>query len=419
MKLALLTTRLFDEARSGGEICTARLAAALRDGQHEVVRIGRGPVGVAPGDVRIGPLVPAFDELPWAQRLLSVGQALAAGAPCTVHRLAAGGATQRAERALDARCGDGADAVIVDHLQAHVWLHGSAERLPRLLVMHNLESDGYLEQAHRLRLDMPAAMLRRCVLQRESRGLRRLEDEALARAAVVACLSEDDAHRLRERLPSGTRVPIEVLPGFPMAEPLPPPRPAPDGHRRIGLIGTWTWGPNRDALRWMLDEVLPRLPAACRVVIAGTGLDGLALPPGVQNLGRVEHARCLHADVDLLAVPSLHGSGVQEKAIEAIGTGRPVIASAHALRGLGALLPPQVHAARDADGFARLCAQVPLTSANAPDGPAHARSALALWVTARRMLYAAALARCLDALQAAGRSEEPSSRRRPSMRPAQ
>jgi len=112
--------------------------------------------------------------------------------------------------------------------------------------------------------------------------------------------------------------------------------------------------------------------------------------------------------VDVLAVPSLHGSGVQEKAIEAIGTGRPVIASAHALRGLGPLLPPQVHAASDANEFAQLCAQVPLATDIPPDCAAQAQSALAAWVASRQALYAAALGCCLHALHAARRSDAPS-----------
>jgi Glycosyl transferases group 1 len=404
MKLALLTTRLFDAPRSGGELCTARLAAALREGQHELLRIGRGPLAAGAGELSLGPLVPAFNELPWARRLASVGAALAAGAPITVHRLAAGGAARRLASAIEGHFGEGLDGMVVDHLQTQTWLHGCTRALPRLLVMHNLESDGYLHQARRVRLDGPAALLRRFVLRRESQGLRRLEVQALAQATAVACLSEDDALRLRALRPGGTNVPIEVLPGFPSAGPLPPPPPAADGRRRIGLIGTWTWGPNRDALRWMVEQVLPRLPPHCRLLVAGTGLDTMALPPRVHKLGRVASAAQFHAEVDLLAVPSLHGSGVQEKAIEAIGTGRPVVASVHALRGLGPLLPPQVHAASDADGFAQLCAQVPLGPDGFVDGRAPAHEALVRWVASRQALYAAALARCLCALRDAGRS---------------
>jgi hypothetical protein len=194
---------------------------------------------------------------------------------------------------------------------------------------------------------------------------------------------------------------ITVLPGFPCAGPLAPAEPAPDGLRRIGLIGTWTWAPNRDALDWMIGAVLPRLPAHCRLVLAGAGLDGIPLPPGVQSLGRVDHPGRLYAVADLLAIPSLHGSGVQEKAIEAIGTGRPVVASTHALRGLGPQLPPFVHEAGDASRFARLCAEVPLPAADDAVARADNHHALAAWVASRQALYTAALERCLSALRSA------------------
>jgi polysaccharide biosynthesis protein PslH len=123
----------------------------------------------------------------------------------------------------------------------------------------------------------------------------------------------------------------------------------------------------------------------------------MALPPGtaakVRLLGRVRHASELYAAADVVAVPSVLGSGVQEKAIEAIASGRPVVASGHALRGLGPGLPPQVHAADDAAAFARLCASVPA----APSGRAGevAQAALAEWAAARRRRYDLALRQAL------------------------
>lgn len=390
MRLALLTTRLFDAPRSGGEICTARLVDALRAGGHEIVRVGRGPGGTGVGDLTLGPLAPAFDELPWSRRLASVGAALAAGQACTVHRLAAGALPERAARTLADLALGGAEAVIVDHLQAFAWLRRGPPNLPLLLVMHNAESDDYARRADVAGTGLQGR-LQGLVLRREARHLRALEAEALAAAGAVACLSDEDARRLRRRLPHDAPVPVEVLPGFPTAPPVPPAAPEPDGSRRIGLIGTWTWGPNRDALRWMLETVLPQLPPHCRLVLAGSGLQGLPPHPRVLNLGRVESARQLHTAVDVLAVPSLHGTGVQEKAIEAIGTGRPVVASGHALRGLGPL-PPQVQVADSAADFARACAQP------APAGPG-AEAGRAAWAAARRARHAAALERCLRALQ--------------------
>ena len=390
MRIAFLTTRLFETPSSGGEICSARLADALRTAGHELVGLGRADHPAHTGqEIVLGPLGRPFDDLGRAEQLATLSASWLSGRACTVQRLVAGRAAHRAAQGLSQLQRDGLDLIVVDHLQSFALLRGLDELPPLMLVMHNVESAGYLERARRIDAHGPAGLLQRHVLRRESHRLRVLERLALDASAAVACLSEDDASHLRALIRGRSRAPaVEVLPGYP-ATPLAPPRPAGDGLQRIGLIGTWTWGPNRDALRWMLGEVLPRLPAHCRLVLAGTGLDGWTLPPRCESLGRVADARTLYEAVDLVAVPSLHGSGVQEKAIEATGSGRPVVATPHALRGLGPALPLHVHAAEGAAHFAQLCASVqPALDA----GPA-----LDAWASARRHRYAAALSRCLNA----------------------
>lgn len=395
MRIAFLTTRLVDVPTSGGEICSQRVVDGLRAAGHSLQLMGRADQPLRDGDAAVlGPLTRPFDELGPAAQAAALGAALLARRACTVQRLLGDGAGRRAARRLAALQTQGLDLLVVDHLQAHAWLHGLRKLPPVLLVMHNIESDGYLRRALRVRGDGPRAAAERWVLRREASRLRALELQALRAAAAVACLSSDDARRLQELLRGGAHRPaIEVLPGYPQQLSVPPAQPAADGLRRVGLIGTWTWGPNRDALQWMLREVLPRLPQQVRLVVAGHGLEGLALPPRVQSLGRVAQPGELYAAVDVVAVPSLHGSGVQEKAIEAAGSGRPVVATPHALRGLGPGLPLHVHAAEGAEHFARLCATVP--------APTDSAAALESWMAARRRRYAAALARCLQATQRA------------------
>lgn len=396
MRIAFLTSRLFDAPRSGGEIASARLIAALRAAGHELVCLGHADHRLRDESaIVLGRQQRPFDELGRGAQLAAVGAALLQGHACTVQRTLAGGMQRRAALALDALRGERLDMIVVDHLKTFALLRGQRTLPPLLLAMHNVESDGYLRRARRVTTGGAAGAVFRYVLRREAQCLRALELQALQASAAVACLSADDARRLREILRGAARQPaIEVLPGFPLA--IEPVRPAParsDGLRRIGLIGTWTWGPNRDALRWVLNEVLPQLPTHGRLVLAGTGLEGWTLPPRVRSLGRVAEARELYDAVDVVAVPSLHGTGVQEKAIEATASGRPVVATPHALRGLGPALPLHVHAAEGAAHFAGLCATVPLAF--------DTRAAIEAWAAARCQRYAAALARCLQATQRA------------------
>ncbi len=388
MKLLVLTTRLFGQPASGGELCTARLLAELRALGHQLQVVGRGEPPPDEAGLRwtsLGPLVGALADLPRRARWAALVAALLRHRALTVERQCAGGALRRARGLVDAALLAQVDAIVVDHLQALAWLPPAAAMPPRpiLLVMHNVESAGYGPTGRR------AADI---VLAREARLLRALEDAGLRRATAVACLSDDDAAVFRARTAAlALACAVEVLPGYALSPPVLPER-RDRGPRRIGLIGTWTWAANRRALRWVLDHVRPQLPASCELVLAGAGLDELESLPGVVKLGRVADTRAFYAGVDVLAIAALDGTGVQEKAIEAFGTGLPVVATGLALRGLHPL-PAGVSVADDAAAFARACA----AGKGAP-----ALASIEVWNHDRRQRYRAALERCLAPVQAGG-----------------
>jgi hypothetical protein len=135
--------------------------------------------------------------------------------------------------------------------------------------------------------------------------------------------------------------------------------------------------------------VMPHLPADCYLVLAGGGLERVPVPPRVLVLGRIADVAALYAAVDVVAIPSVRGSGVHEKAIEAIGAGLTVVATTHALRGLTSDLPAHVHVADSPEAFAQQCAQVAVQACG------NAADAGAPWVAQRAALYRQALDRCL------------------------
>lgn len=397
MRLLVLTTRLFDKPGSGGEICTARLLDGLREAGHEIVLAGRGDAALARRwantVIPVGDIERPFDEQPRLRRLYAVVSALSAGRPVTVHRQG-GAKTQALVAPLLASC----DAAIVDHLQVWPWLGAQCDK-PVMLVNHNVESDNYMRHSraanrgcHGNPSTRPAT---RFLMRREAYGLRAMELDALAHADVVACLSEGDAERLRRLAAMAkreVRARLAVLPGYPRTPRAEvPPRP-PRERPCIGLIGTWTWAPNRQGLRWLIDHVWPSIGHRAELVLAGGGLEGMALPPGTRVLGRVADAQAFYDAVDVIAVPSLSGSGVQEKAIEAIGTGLPVVATTHALRGLSEALPAQVRMADSPAAFAQACLDVPATAAT------QVRGLTETWSSRRRAEYTRVLGACMNTL---------------------
>jgi polysaccharide biosynthesis protein PslH len=397
MRILVLTTRLFGTPTSGGELCTARLLAALRDGGHEIVLVGRGNATEAavwtPQVVSLGCIVGPFDELSRWRSLAAVASALLGRRPITVSRQRVPLSAERLAGLLHL-----SDAVVVDHLQAWPWLRGIRSR-PVLLVNHNVESDNYMRQSlAEPEFDPGHAVsrwLRRHLMRREARGLQQLELEVLAQAQVLACLSEEDSERLSslaERARLDARARPAVLPGYPLAPPAHRRRVSGEALPSVGLLGTWTWAPNREGLRWFLARVWPAIAGRARLVLAGSGLDGLDLPAQARVMGRVAQVSDFYDAVDVVAVVSLSGSGVQEKAIEAVGTGAAVVATRHALRGLLQDLPPHVRIEDDPARFGQAC----LEAGRAPC--AQAFELTLQWASGRRDLYTRSVAACLSGL---------------------
>ena len=129
--------------------------------------------------------------------------------------------------------------------------------------------------------------------------------------------------------------------------------------------------------------------------VAGAGgetLDGA--PPGVRMRGRVPAVMPFLQRARVVAVPSVRGEGVQIKTLDAIASGRPVVATPIAARGIDEL-PPTVVVAEEPREFAAR-----LTEAAAAPGDPGAAQAARAWIEARRTGFERRVAEAVDALVA-------------------
>ena len=97
---------------------------------------------------------------------------------------------------------------------------------------------------------------------------------------------------------------------------------------------------NVESLAWFLTEVLPKA-AHVRVKIAGNVDTGLkAREPDLYEkhramfLGRVDDLAALYRNARLVLLPTISGTGLSIKAVEALSTGLPLLASPMAFRGM-------------------------------------------------------------------------------------
>jgi hypothetical protein len=223
------------------------------------------------------------------------------------------------------------DLTLIDHAQM-AW---AAPGGPHVYLAHNVEHQLYagLAQGHGWRARAG---------RREAATMRSVEARLCREARAVWTLTGDDARAFESM---GTRaLAFDVPVGAP---------PSPGGAEfDVGLLGTWTWQANAAGVEWFLRDVQPRLPGGVSVEIAGAGsLEVAGEAPNVRARGRVPDAVGFLQSARVIAVPSVAGGGLQIKTLDAIASGRPVVATPVALRGI-ADPPPTVTIATDAALFA-------------------------------------------------------------------
>lgn len=105
------------------------------------------------------------------------------------------------------------------------------------------------------------------------------------------------------------------------------------GHDVLLFVGDFTYGPNREGLRFLIEDVLPivwRRRPGVRLLVAGRGVPERSADARIEVLGFVEDLPSVYAQADAVAVPLLHGGGSPLKFVEALAYGLPVVATRHA-----------------------------------------------------------------------------------------
>jgi polysaccharide biosynthesis protein PslH len=233
------------------------------------------------------------------------------------------------------------DLVVLEHAQLF-WLASVIPApIPLVVLAHNLEHELYAAEAgcRRRALD-------RRLYAREARLLEAIEEALARRATEVWTLTEHDRSWFQRRCAAPARsfaFPCQVNAGLQAEVPK---------EYDVCLLGSWTWRPNAEGLRWFMQAVHPLLPPYISIAVGGKGADWLReCHSSVSYHGWVPDAQEFLRGARVVAVPSTRGAGIQIKTLDAIASGSPVVATPLALRGIDD--PPRsVSVARSAADFA-------------------------------------------------------------------
>jgi glycosyltransferase involved in cell wall biosynthesis len=229
----------------------------------------------------------------------------------------------------------------------HTQLHALAPRVRRagaalVVDMHNVESHLWRQ------LVSPRVPFR--YLERRfgpgARAIEAVERELLGQAAQIWLCSEEDRRRLAN-LGTGPAE-LRVIPnGLPAGRPhvaRPREAAATDRRARLLFLGHLAYPPNVQAAYFLCREVAPllqRLPENPELVLAGRAptrkLRALAERAGATLVADPPDVAPLLETADVMLAPLGGGGGTRLKVLEAWGAGLPVVATATAVEGLGAV----------------------------------------------------------------------------------
>ena len=180
--------------------------------------------------------------------------------------------------------------------------------------------------------------LRRFAMRRVAASLGRYELREMNRLDAIVPITQADADDFRAL---GCTRPMHVVPCGAS--------PSSGGRRRsteasVAFIGSLDFRPNRDALRWIREELWPRVIA--RAPEARLSIAGSAPPEGVRE---AEDADAFMREASVFISPLFAGGGMRIKVLDALALGKPVVATTI---GAGGIDCRDLVIADDAEAFA-------------------------------------------------------------------
>jgi glycosyltransferase involved in cell wall biosynthesis len=245
------------------------------------------------------------------------------------------------------------DLVHVDSIGLYPYV-APFSSIPIVLTHNNIES-----HMMRRRFEKETNGLYKIYFHRESSKIGRYEREVCGKCAVNLVVSDLDGTRLKENVGN---VGIAVIPNGVDIEYFQPRNPI--GRCREGLIfaGALDWYPNREAVRFFLKEIWPKLrEEKPDRPITFIGRDPprelleAAKNSAIHVPGFVDDVRPYLDDAKIYICPIRDGGGTRLKILDALAMRKPLVATGMAVEGLD--LHEEVHYLR-AETAAEFLAQI-------------------------------------------------------------
>jgi sugar transferase (PEP-CTERM/EpsH1 system associated) len=222
--------------------------------------------------------------------------------------------------------------------------------LPLVLDMVDVDSRKWSDMAEHARPPL------NWIYRRESSRLRAFESLAVRRASTTLIVNDREAAIAQQLVPEAR---IQVVPNGLDRDHLRPPSP-PGAEARVVFCGVLDYNPNEWGALWLVQHVWPRVRAArpdAILTLVGSNPTvklrrACAGDPSIELTGTVRDVRPFLWRASVSVAPLQVARGIQNKVLEAVGAGLPVVATRAVLAGLPETIKPACVAADTPDAFA-------------------------------------------------------------------
>lgn len=195
------------------------------------------------------------------------------------------------------------------------------------------------------------------IYRREARVLAAFESRAATLARATLVVNDREAALASQLAPAGH---VQVLANGVDVAALNPRRPA-TARARVVFCGVMNYAPNDQGVRWFVKEVWPLVraqrPDATLAIVGSDPRPGLtalcAADHSIEITGRVADVREQLWNSAVAIAPLLVARGVQNKALEAIAAGLPIVVTSAVADGLPSQTRPAITIADGAGVFAQ------------------------------------------------------------------